>query len=298
MEYEDLGILLVLDECKSINKAANKLFMSPTGLSKKISSLEKELGTPLLNRTSTGCELTDNGKIVLDYTKKINDLIDECMGKIKGSDILKVRVGFSFLYDREFFKAILEASKLINERCILEPVSMDNAFYEKSVENLFSCLGNSVDILLDIEGNRNKEDYISLPIAENRTCFLAPKEHKLYKKRSIKIEDVKDIKILKFGDEFYESANKASKYIKDNCKNVIFEDLNEYFESIGTYCANNDAVFLCLDSYKSVEPNERLIPLEFIDPIPFCIIYRKDSPKELIDIINNLYKVIKRGRRR
>ena len=41
MEYEDLGILLVLDECKSINKAANKLFMSPTGLSKKNKLIRK-----------------------------------------------------------------------------------------------------------------------------------------------------------------------------------------------------------------------------------------------------------------
>ena len=296
MKYEDLGILLTLDECKSINKAADKLFMSPTGLSKKISSLEKELGTSLLNRTAMGCELTDNGKIVLGYTKKINDLIDECKDKIKSSDTLKVRVGFSFLYDREFFKIILAANRFIDKQYFFEPVSMDNVFYEKSVENLFSCIGNSIDMLLDIEGNRNNKEYISLPIAENRICLLVPRGHKLYKKRSIKIEDLADLKILKFADGFYESADKTVKHIKDNCKNVVFEDLTDYFDSVGTYCVNNNLVFLCIDSYRSVEPNERLIPLDFSDPIPFCMIYRKDSPKESLYIINKIYKVITKRR--
>ena len=298
MEYEDLGILLVLDECKSINKAANKLFMSPTGLSKKISSLEKELGTSLLNRTSTGCDLTDNGKIVLDYTKKINDLIDECMGKIKGSDVLKVRVGFSFLYDRNFFYQLQAAKKYIDKNCELMPISLDDVFIENSMDKILSYIGTDIDVLLDVEGNVLSDEYATLPFAENKIGFLVPKRHKLYNKKTIKLEDIKDLKILKLTDGFYKSADEITNYIKNNCDGVTFEELESSFISIGSYCESKNAVYLCLDSFKFIEPNEKIIPLDFVDEVPFSMIYRKDSPKELIDIINNLYKVIKRGRRR
>lgn len=297
MEYEDLGILLTLYECKSINKAANKLFMSPTGLSKKISSLEKELGTSLFKRTAMGCELTDNGKIVLDYTKKINNLIDECKDKIKSSDTFKVRIGFSFLYDRNFFYQLQAAKKYIDTNCELIPISLDDVFLEDSMEKILSHIGTDIDVLLDVEGNTLGDEYATLPFAKNRISFLVPKGHKLYNKRTIKLKDIKDLKILKLVDGFYKSADEFVEYIKKNCDDITFEELDKSLISIGNYCERKNAVYLCLDSLKSIEPNERIIPLDFVDEIPFSMIYRKDSPKELIDIISNINKIIKKGRR-
>ena len=57
----------------SFTKAAKKLFMTPQGLSKSIKSLEEELGTELLSRSSKGVSLTENGHVFLESAQSLYD---------------------------------------------------------------------------------------------------------------------------------------------------------------------------------------------------------------------------------
>lgn len=53
MLFDDIEVLLVLSKAKSLSQAANQLYMSRPGLSQKITNIEKQFGTSLINRTST-----------------------------------------------------------------------------------------------------------------------------------------------------------------------------------------------------------------------------------------------------
>lgn len=292
MQYEKIIDLSILEECGSVNAAAKKMFMTPSGLSKKIKALEDEFGVTLFERDCKGCKLNENGKLVLEYSRKINELIDECKRKINGEDILKIRVGFSFLYDRSLFYRIQEKSKSLDEKIELIPVPLDDVFYNGSIKDMLSIINSKVDIILDIKGNSYSEIYTALPFAENKICFLVPKGHKLYNKQSIKIEDISDLKILKLEDGIYDSADDVIDFIKKRCKNIEFEQLDDSYADIGTHCRENNLIFLCLDSYKSIEPYEKIIPLDFTNPIPFCIFYRNDSKPDLIKAVHNIYNSI------
>lgn len=60
-------------EQKSFTRAAEKLFVSQPALSKSIQTLEKELNTRLLERTSQGLKVTPDGELVLRYARELVD---------------------------------------------------------------------------------------------------------------------------------------------------------------------------------------------------------------------------------
>lgn len=61
MTIQQLQYLVALAEGNSINQVAQSLFVSQSGISKSIKQLEKELGFPLLERSSKGVTFTGRG---------------------------------------------------------------------------------------------------------------------------------------------------------------------------------------------------------------------------------------------
>ncbi|MBI9009217.1 MAG: LysR family transcriptional regulator [Tenericutes bacterium] len=77
MNIMHLRYAIEIEKTKSINKAAENLFMSQPNLSRAIKELEKSLGIIIFNRTSKGMSLTVKGSEFLIYAKKILREIDE-----------------------------------------------------------------------------------------------------------------------------------------------------------------------------------------------------------------------------
>jgi len=74
MLFDDIELLIVLSEAKSLSQAAEQLYMSRPGLSQKIANIEKKFGTPLYNRTSTGIEQTRAGELVTKFARNTAEL--------------------------------------------------------------------------------------------------------------------------------------------------------------------------------------------------------------------------------
>jgi|LGOV01.1.fsa_nt_gb DNA-binding transcriptional LysR family regulator len=77
MNIMHLRYAVEIEKTKSINKAAENLFMSQPNLSRAIKELENSLGITIYNRTSKGMSLTEKGEEFLIYAKKILREIDE-----------------------------------------------------------------------------------------------------------------------------------------------------------------------------------------------------------------------------
>lgn len=82
LESHDLRIFKHVAELQSISKAAESLGYVQPNVSQRIKGLEDELGTKLFTRTSRGVTLTDDGKVLLEYTYHILLLMDEAKLKI------------------------------------------------------------------------------------------------------------------------------------------------------------------------------------------------------------------------
>ena len=59
-----LDTFLAVADCGSFTKAADKLFITPTAVMKKMNVLEAHLNLKLIDRTPAGVDLTPAGKVI------------------------------------------------------------------------------------------------------------------------------------------------------------------------------------------------------------------------------------------
>ena len=74
---QQLRILKAIATEKNFTKAAAILYLSQPTLSKQIQVLEKNLDTLLINRERNKISLTENGKVLLQYSDRILALCEE-----------------------------------------------------------------------------------------------------------------------------------------------------------------------------------------------------------------------------
>ena len=87
-------------EYGSLTKAAEALVYTQPGISHMISSLEKEMGFPLLIRGKDGVFPTENAKPLIYYMQQIvsaDETLKEISCKIRGIEIGSLRVGAFYL---------------------------------------------------------------------------------------------------------------------------------------------------------------------------------------------------------
>lgn len=77
MELEHVIEFVALADTLNYHKAADKLFISQSSLSKHIKTLERDLGVPLFDRNVGGVMTTEFGKLFYPYAKKIAQLYSD-----------------------------------------------------------------------------------------------------------------------------------------------------------------------------------------------------------------------------
>lgn len=98
MDYKDWHILKIINDEKSLSKAAKRLFISQPALSLRLKNLEKEFSVPLLIRHAGGVYFTPQGEALLHYADKALVQLEEAKKKIQQMEITtsgKIRLGIS-----------------------------------------------------------------------------------------------------------------------------------------------------------------------------------------------------------
>ncbi|MGN0037983.1 MAG: LysR family transcriptional regulator [Coriobacteriales bacterium] len=98
MLFDDVKVLIVLSEAKSLSQAAEQLYMSRPGLSQKINNLEVKFGTKLFERTSSGIKMTRAGELATDFARNVSDLergMAAQLAAIDESFVATINVGMS-----------------------------------------------------------------------------------------------------------------------------------------------------------------------------------------------------------
>lgn len=77
MQLQQLKYVLEVEQTGSMNKAAQNLFVSQPNLSSAIRKLEEELNVHIFKRTNRGTEVTDEGKLLVQYAKSILGQVEQ-----------------------------------------------------------------------------------------------------------------------------------------------------------------------------------------------------------------------------
>jgi DNA-binding transcriptional LysR family regulator len=98
LDLQKIETFLYAAECLSLSKTATKLHLSQPAISHQIKVLEQELDTTLFVRSSTGLQLTEGGRLLLPWARRLlhdtNDL-KEMMSSLQSDIVGELRIACS-----------------------------------------------------------------------------------------------------------------------------------------------------------------------------------------------------------
>ncbi|MDO5540273.1 MAG: LysR family transcriptional regulator [Eubacteriales bacterium] len=252
MTLTQLHYLIIIAETKSLNKAAEQLYVSQPSLTSAMKELEKELGIILFNRSGRGVTLTNDGIEFLLYAKQIYGQYESVLQKYGKGGACKKKFGVSTQHYSFAVKAFVDMARefdmsqyefAIRETKTAEVIS-DVSTMKSEIGVLYLCDFNrkAMEKLLK---SANLEFH---HLIDCQAYVYIWKEHPLAGEKSISFEQLKDYPCLSFeqGDNssFYFaeeilSANEYSQVIKANDRATMLNlmvGLNGYTLCSGIIC--------------------------------------------------------------
>lgn len=220
MTLQQLKYAVCTAECKSMNKAASKLFISQPSLSGTIRDLEEEIGMKIFSRSNRGITITPEGEDFLGYARQILQQYQLMEEKFIEKKKPKQKFSVSMQHYTFAVQAFIEMAK---------DFGMDDfefAVHETKTHEVIENVKNQkseIGILYLNDFNRQVMEKIfqenAVEFTELFACgiyvFLS-KGNPLAKKELIEFEDLKDYPCLSFeqGDEnsFYFAEEVFSTY--------------------------------------------------------------------------------------
>ena len=177
MKIEYLRNFVKLTKYKSFSELVKDIPISQSTLSHQISLLEKVFGVILIDRTTKKFELTEAGRVLLDYSQKIIMLYDSCE-----EELIK--------YSKHKFEDIVISASTIPGSHILPRYiakfrnKNPNVNFKVKISNSQKSIENVAKGLADFAGigsfiNYNENDFDSIKIGEDEFKFICSPNHEL-----------------------------------------------------------------------------------------------------------------------
>lgn len=168
METRVLEYFLRVTELGSINRAATELGLSQPSLSRWLALLEREIGTPLLTRTSRGVRTTDAGEQLAERTRPILRQVELLRDEVGRTAITQVALGMpsalQHLVTAPFVTRIAQAHP--------EAVLRVHEGINNSVRALME--DGSVDVGMMAASERSPDTFDMEPLVRERLMLVGP----------------------------------------------------------------------------------------------------------------------------
>ena len=228
MTLQQLNYIITISETGSINKAAERLYVSQPSLTSAIKELERELGIVVFNRTGKGVTLTAEGLDFLPYARQVYGQYLGLMEKYGKGGSRRQKFGVSCQHYSFAVKAFVEMAKGYDmakyEFAIRETRTLD-------VINDVARLQSEIGILYLSDFNRKailkllSSSGLSFHHLINCNAYVYLwKGHPLADRKSIGLQDLEPYPCLSF-----EQGDSSSFYFAEEILST-----NEYPRSIKT----------------------------------------------------------------
>lgn len=184
MELRQLRYFLAAAEDGNITRAAQRIFLTQSALSRQIKSLEEELGRPLLERRPQSMQLTPVGELLVREARELIAHADRVVHAVRTARLpTAVRVGYAPSLALGFLpKAIAAFAQM-------HPEAKVQLFDLSSAEMHAGLQAKSLDIVVTVrkQGPGRGLQWTDLARAEMR--LAVPGTHPLARQRQISIAE-------------------------------------------------------------------------------------------------------------
>lgn len=206
---------------KSMTKAAASLFITQPTISNTIKLLEEELEVILFNRYKNQIYLTDAGEAFFSQCKEMLKMYDNIPNEL--SNLLELKTG----------RLKIGIPTIINIRILIKLISQFHEMYPNITFQLFENGSKKIendiyygdlDMGITVLPTNNK-NFNTFSFLEEKLKLVVHKNHKLSKRKTINIDDLKEQEFILFNSDFY-----LNDKIKNTCRNYGFNP-NMIFET-------------------------------------------------------------------
>ncbi len=198
MNTKNFKCFQIVYEEKNITSAANKLFLSPQGLSKIIKSLEEECGTALFVRTKEGLIPTESGKIFYEKSKEVTKNLNEMFSSIQaeGSKDKRFKIGFSL--------GTMRVLDIANIRKFMEncPEIAGSWREQVNVDVRHQVANGDIDFGIVVGMPKNK-GLKAVRLHSLEVVLYVYKGHRLWDAEEVTLSEIKDERIISMNENYH-----------------------------------------------------------------------------------------------
>lgn len=189
--------LVVLADLKSFSKTAEKLFITQSALSKHVSSAEKEAGFKIFDRSTTHVELTESGKIFIEYAREAVDMYNLALNKGKNSTNTApetVRL-VGPLLNNVVMRLILAACDVMRAKGVEVEMQYSDTGVRDTVGKITSY---QADIAVGFRYSGQNQEVLREHILDVPFGIVCREDHRLAKREQLTFEDVVGEEIISY----------------------------------------------------------------------------------------------------
>ncbi|MEH7505022.1 LysR family transcriptional regulator [Neobacillus drentensis] len=232
MNFEQMEYIVNVANEMSISKAAEKLFISSSGMSQSITQLENDLGIKIFNRSKQGVTPTFEGKIVIskaitllktigELNKEINDYKNNNQTHLK----ILTAPAFSFILQETMVKFNLENRDITFELVEQNPTDIIQSFNKENYD--FALIHASMDVLKKVKNIHFEH------IHTGHICIAVGKGSPFYHHDYVTLSELKDSKLVMYNSSDYKKVLKLTKpnlnhvLVRSNSSSLLYKLVTE-----------------------------------------------------------------------
>jgi len=291
MFNHQLTAFVAVADSGSFTKAADKLYISPTAVTKQVNSLEKHLSLKLLERTPRGVHLTPAGEVIyrdarflFDYSRHSIENARQAMETKE----LSFSVGTSMLNPAKPFMDLWYkvGREFSNYKLHLVPFEDDH----EGILSEVSQLGRKFDFLIGVCDSRQwleKCNFLSLGTYK-KMCAVS-RTHRLAHKKRLELWDLygETLMMVPEGDSGVNDLIRSD--LKKNHPQIQIEDTTQFYDiSVFNRCAETGNILLTIECWQDVHPALVSIPVNWDYDIPYGLLYALEPSEHVLKFVHAL----------
>jgi len=199
MELQQLKYFREVAEREHVTRAAEKLFVSQSAISRAVTQLEGELGVPLFYRQGRAVVLSPYGRLFLEHVSQALSILEDgkrLLSEQTGEESGSVSLGFLHSLGIEM------VPQLIREYRRKHPRIQFTLLVQRSGEMLMKELvAGSIDLCFSVPGMFGQSDVRWNHLLDEKLFIAMPKTHQLAARRSLNMKELSSEPFLALSPE-------------------------------------------------------------------------------------------------
>ncbi len=276
--------LCVADE-GSFNKAAEKLYISPTAVIKQINLLEGGLDLKLFNRTHRGLALTDSGRSLYHDAKYIIQYCKDSVIRAKNAaneNAEIIKIGTSPMTPAQFLVDLWPKLEKILPNIKFQIIPFENTI--ENAREILRNLGRHIDVVAGIfdETMLKLRECAGLEISKEPICCAVSVNHRLAGKKMLTVSDLYGENLMLMHRGWSNYVDMLRDDIWKNHPQINIVDFDFYSVDVFNVCENGNNVLMAIKNWQNVHPMLKILPVDWKYTIPFGLLH-SPQPSEKVE---------------